>query len=99
MTSEFDDGYLHAQAYSKVRGLVLTSPLCGLDHALCSSVAESSWDEDTVGSADLVPGFVEVGWVVELGLSLEVRGVDPDEVELLTTAHSTVLEGLDDTKV
>jgi hypothetical protein len=46
-----------------------------------------------------VPGFVEGGSVVEAGRFFEIRGLNPDEVELLSATHSAVLERFDDGKV
>jgi hypothetical protein len=99
VSCELDDGDLHTEADTEERDFVLASPFCGLDHALCTSVAETARDENSVRSADFVPCFVEGGWVVDLSLVFEIGGIDPDEVEFLAAAHGAVLEGFDDGEV
>jgi len=99
VSRKLDDGDLHTEADTKERDFVLASPFCCLDHTLCTSMAETAWNENSVRGADFVPCFVEGGWVVDLGLVFEIGSIDPDEVEFLAAAHGAVLEGFDDREV
>lgn len=46
-----------------------------------------------------MPCLMERRWVGVLGLVLEIRGIDPEEVELALAAHGGVLKRLDDREV
>ncbi len=99
MARKLNNSDLHTEADTKVWGFVGTCPLRSLDHTLGTAVSETTWNQDSIGGADLVPRLVVSGWVALLGCVLQLGGVDPAEVELLLAAHSGVLERLDDGKV
>ena len=48
VTCKFNDGYLHAEAETKVRNLVLAGIACGKDHSLDTAQTESAGNKDTV---------------------------------------------------
>ena len=99
MTSELDDGELHSETDAQEWCLLLSSPLGGRNHAFRASLSKTTRDEDSVCCANFVPGFVESGSVVEAGRFFEIRGLNPDEVELLSATHGAVLKRFDDGKV
>lgn len=54
----FDHGKLHAQTDAEVGFGFGARPIGGRDHTLGAAVAEAARDEDAVGRAELMPGFV-----------------------------------------
>lgn len=99
VASELDNSDLHTEADTQVWSLVLTCVLRSLDHTLSTTVSETTWNQNSVGSADLGPCLVELSWAGGLRLVLEVGGIDPEEVELTLAAHGGMLERLDDGEV
>ena len=96
IAGKFDDSNLHTQADTQVRGLVCACPFCRSDHALCTALAKSSWNQNTICGTNFMPCLVKGGGVVGTSLFLEVGGINPDEVEFLAATHCAVFEGLDD---
>ena len=90
VTGIFDYGELHAQADAQERYVVFTSPFDGADHTLGSSQAEAAGNEDTLRDAEFVPCFVKVGRRGDAYGFFEVRGVNPNEVQLSGAGHSGV---------
>lgn len=95
----FNNGNLHSQADTKVGGLLSTGPFGSSNHTLSSALTEATGDENTVGSANIMPGLVELGGVSTVHRRLESLGLNPDEVELAVTVHGGMLERLDDGEV
>ncbi len=60
---------------------------------------ETTGDEDAVGGADFVPGFVIVRGRRLRGLGFEMGGVHPYEVKPLSASHGGVFERFDDGEV
>lgn len=96
---KFNDGNLHTQADAQIRLLLRAGPFCRLDHTLCSTVPEATRDKNAVCSADCTPGSMELFREVGSSFFLEMRGINPDKVELLIASHSAVLERFDDREV
>ena len=99
VTGSLDNGNLHTKADTEEGGLLLTSPLGGLDHTLSTTVTETARNKNTMSDANVVPSLVVLGGILLLGLLLEMLRINPDEVKLAAAAHGGVLESLDDGKV
>jgi len=70
VTSKLDDSDLETQADSKVRNLLLTSPLGSSNLALNSTVTESTGDKETLGRAKILPSLVVLDRVGSASLGL-----------------------------
>jgi len=94
-----DNGDLETETDTEEGDLLLTGPLDSGNHTLSATDTETAGDDDALGRADSAPSVVVANGVVGLHLGLEVTRVDPLKLELATTAHRGVLEGLDDRHV
>src|SRR5579885_2984035 len=86
---KFDDGNLHAQTQSQIGNLTLACVLGGGDFSLDTSIAETTWNEYAVYSAEISvrPVF------------LDVFREHPFEVDLGTKFDTTMFERFDNGNV
>lgn len=97
VAAELQHGQLHTQADTQEGLVVGTRPCDGLHHTLSTSVTETAGHQDTVGRANRMPGLVVVGGGGSV--ILQMRRVNPDDLNLLVAVHGGVLQSLGDTDV
>jgi hypothetical protein len=93
---ELNHRNLHSEANAQVRYRVDSCPARGRNHAFRAPVPKTPGYEDPLRSAQLMPGFVVFRRRRRQGLGLEVRCVDPNQIQAPGHCHACVLQAFDD---